>query len=285
MQTTLRQAVSQAQQQLVNTLEIEPSTARIEAISLLNHVMHQSSHAWFLAHENDALQANNHAEFQALLTHRLGGEPIAYILGVREFYGLNLKVTPDTLIPRSDTETLVEAALAKIPKHQPYNILDLGTGTGAIALAIANQHPEASVTAIDASAAAVIVARENAVALNIKNVNFALSHWFATLQNQRFDLIVSNPPYIEKNDVHLTKGDLRFEPMSALASGMDGLDDIRSIIQAAPEHLKPNGWLILEHGYNQASEVAHLLKQAGLCEVNHIYDIAGIARVSIGMRA
>src|SRR5450830_258675 len=162
MQTTLRQAVSQAQQQLVNRLEIEPSTARIEAISLLNHVMQQSSRAWFLAHENDALQANNHAEFQALLSRRLGGEPIAYILGMREFYGLKLKVTADTLIPRPDTETLVETALAKIPKHQPYKILDLGTGTGAIALAIASAHTDTLVTAVDASNAALTVAVENA---------------------------------------------------------------------------------------------------------------------------
>ncbi|BCM26087.1 peptide chain release factor N(5)-glutamine methyltransferase [Methyloradius palustris] len=283
MQPTLRQAVLQAQQQLVSTLQIEPSTARIEAIALLNHVMHQSSRAWFLAHENDALQANNHAEFQALLTRRLGGEPIAYILGMREFYGLKLKVTPDTLIPRPDTETLVETALAKIPKHQPYKILDLGTGTGAITLAIASQRPKTSVTAVDASEAALSVAIENAATLNIKNVSFLLSNWFADLQNQRFDLIVSNPPYIESNDAHLGQGDLRFEPLSALESGADGLDDIRSIIQAASEHLNPNGWLMLEHGYNQASEVAHLLHQAGFCDVSHAYDIAGIARVSIGM--
>src|SRR5450830_558171 len=284
MQPTLRQAVLQAQQQLVNKLQIEPSTARIEAIALLNHVMQQSSRAWFLAHESDALQANNHAEFQALLSRRLGGEPIAYILGMREFYGLKLKVTPDTLIPRPDTETLVEAALAKIPKQQPYSILDLGTGTGAIALAIASQHPEISVTAVDASVAALNVAIENAAALNINNVSFVLSNWFASLQGQRFDLIVSNPPYIEKDDDHLRQGDLRFEPLSALASGADGLDDIRSIIKMAPEHLNPNGWLMFEHGYNQAPEVAHLLEVAGFCEVSHAYDIAGIARVSIGMR-
>jgi len=285
MQPTLRQAVLQAQQQLVNTLQINSSTARIEAIVLLNNAMQQSSYAWFLAHENDALQANNHAEFQALLSRRLQGEPIAYILGVREFYGLNLKVTPDTLIPRPDTETLVEAALAKIPRHQPYSILDLGTGSGAIALAIASQHPDISVTAGDASTAALNVAIENAVALNIRNISFVLSNWFTGLQGQRFDLIVGNPPYIEKSDAHLTQGDLRFEPIFALASGADGLDDIRSIIQAAPEHLNPEGWLMLEHGYNQAAQVATLLKQAGFCEISHAHDIAGIARVSTGMHA
>jgi len=285
MQTTLRQAVLQAQQQLVNTLQIEPSTARIEAIALLNHVMQQSSRAWFLAHENDALQANNHAEFQALITRRLSGEPIAYIVGSREFYGLNLKVTRDTLIPRPDTETLVEAALAKIPKHQPYSILDLGTGTGAVALAIASQHPEISVIAVDASKAALDVAIDNAAALNIKNVSFLLSNWFANLRGECFDLIVSNPPYIEKEDDHLRQGDLRFEPLSALASGTDGLDDIRSIIKMAPEHLNTKGWLMLEHGYNQAHQVATLLKQAGFCEISHACDIAGIPRVSIGMRA
>jgi len=290
MQTTLRQAVLQAQQQLVHALQIEPSTARIEAISLINHVMQQPSRSWFLAHENDALQASKHAEFNALLSRRLGGEPIAYILGEREFYGLTLKVTPDTLIPRPDTETLVEAVLAKIPKHpahsapEPYKVLDLGTGTGAIALAIANEHPEISVTAVDASNAALNIAIENAATLNINNVSFVLSHWFANLGGQQFDLIMSNPPYIEKNDAHLTQGDLRFEPIAALVSGIDGLDDIRSIIKAAPEHLNAHGWLMLEHGYNQASQVAHLLKQAGFCEVIHAHDIAGITRVSIGMR-
>lgn len=284
MQPTLRQTILQAQLELANQLSIEQSTARIEAIALLNHVMGKNSRAWFLAHENDALQANNHADFRALLARRLQGEPIAYILGMREFYGLKLKVTPDTLIPRPDTETLVEAALAKIPKHQSYNILDLGTGTGAIALALASQRTEALVTAVDVSATALAIARENALTLNIKNVTFVLSNWFKDLHDQLFDLIVSNPPYIENDDAHLSQGDLRFEPLSALASGADGLDDIRSIIQAAPEHLNPNGWLMLEHGYDQAHQVSALLKQAEFCKVSHAYDIARIARISIGMR-
>jgi release factor glutamine methyltransferase len=285
MQTTLRQAVLQAQQKILNTLQIDPSTARIEAITLLSLVMPQSSHAWFLAHEYDLMEAKNHQAFQAALTRRLQGEPIAYILGLREFYGLQLKVTADTLIPRPDTETLVEAALAKIPDQQAYSLLDLGTGTGAIALAIASERPKTSVTAVDASNKALTVAIENAASLNIRNISFFLSDWFEKLNEQSFDLIVSNPPYIEKNDPHLTQGDLRFEPISALESGADGLDDIRNIIRVSPEHLIANGWLMLEHGYDQATQVASLLKAAGFVEISHVHDLAGVARVSIGMKA
>jgi release factor glutamine methyltransferase len=235
-----------------------------------------------IAHANDALRPDIHADFASLLNRRLLGEPMAYILGYREFYGLKLKTTPSTLIPRPDTETLVEAALAKISPLTAERILDLGTGTGAIALAIASSRTETQVTAVDASQAALNIAIENADNLNISNIHFMLSDWFAALEHEKFDVIVSNPPYIEKNDAHLTQGDLRFEPMSALASGEDGLDDIRKIIDDCLIYLKPQGWLMLEHGYQQALQVADLMAKIGLTHIETIKDLGSNDRVTIG---
>ena len=255
--------------------------AKHEAQYLLQHIL-KVNRAWLISHENDALQPSIHAGFQALLKRRLKGEPIAYILGYREFYGLKLKVTPDTLIPRPDTETLVEAALAKIPQNTTSKTLDLGTGTGAIALAIARHCPNAYITATDASQAALNVAIENAHQLNITNVHFILSDWFSALNDEKYDVIVSNPPYIEQDDAHLQQGDLRFEPISALASGKDGLDAIRHIIKTAPQYLNPHGWLLLEHGYNQASEVRELLAQHGFVSISSVKDFGGNERVSQG---
>ncbi|MDI1298818.1 peptide chain release factor N(5)-glutamine methyltransferase [Methylotenera sp.] len=291
--------------------------ATLEAQLLLQHVLNVNR-AWLIAHSDDALQANTLATFEALLKRRLSGEPIAYILGVREFYGLDLMVTPDTLIPRPDTETLVEAALDKInspsfPRKREsigisegqilkvdsrfrghdgaensdadlsgLSVLDLGTGTGAIALAIAKNRPQAFVTAVDASEAALEVAKKNAQNLNIPNVQFILSNWFDAFSTEKFDLIVSNPPYIEQDDAHLNQGDLRFEPMSALASGVDGLDDIRQIVSNCLVYLKPQGWLMLEHGYNQALQVADLMADAGLTNIETIKDLGNNDRVTIG---
>jgi release factor glutamine methyltransferase len=298
---------------LSQMLEISSQETKFEAQLLLQQALNVNR-AWLIAHANDALQPNTHATFEALLKRRLGGEPMAYILGSREFYGLSLLVTPDTLIPRPDTETLVEAALARIPLsestqnlsfrrksessgvEQHYNktldsdfrrndelaILDLGTGTGAIALAIAKNCPQANVIAVDASAAALEIAKKNAHHLSIDNVEFTLSNWFENLSNQRFDIIVSNPPYIADHDVHLTQGDLRFEPLSALASGTDGLDDIRQIIGDCLIYLKPQGWLMLEHGYNQAEQVADLMADAGLTNIETIKDLGNNDRVTIG---
>lgn len=255
--------------------------ATLEAQLLLQHVLHVNR-AWLIAHADDQLNSVDEANFKALVARRLAGEPIAYILGYREFYGLTLNVTPDTLIPRPDTETLVDAALSKIEVNLALSICDLGTGTGAIALAIAKNRPHAHVTAVDFSEGALAVAQENAQQLNIANVTFLQSNWLSHLNQQRFDIIVSNPPYIEAADVHLSQGDLRFEPRTALASGEDGLDDIRHIIAQAPTHLAPNGWLMLEHGYHQAPHVAHLLQQAGFDEVTHAIDLSGIQRVTLG---
>jgi release factor glutamine methyltransferase len=218
----------------------------------------------------------------ALFERRLNGEPIAYLLGKREFYGLNFKISPATLIPRPDTELLVELALQRIPPHEPYRVLDLGTGSGAIALAIAHARPATEVLASDASHTALEVARENAQRLGIANAAFVQSDWFAALSTQRFDLIVSNPPYISVGDPHLQCGDVRFEPSSALASGDDGLYDIRCIVARTQAYLQPGGWLLLEHGYTQAAQVRELLRQAGFGEVFSAPDLAGIERVSCG---
>ena len=207
---------------------------------------------------------------------------MAYILGEREFFGLDFKVTPATLIPRPETELLVELALQRIPARGHFRVLDLGAGSGAIALSIAHARPEAEVVAVDASEAALQVARANAAHLGVHNASFRQSDWFAALDGQRFDLIVSNPPYVAAGDMHLGQGDVRFEPLSALASGPDGLDDIRCIIGEAVDHLEKNAWLMLEHGYDQASAVRALLQQNGFEEVYSVKDMAGIERVSCG---
>jgi release factor glutamine methyltransferase len=267
---------------LMLALGLDATEARIEAHALLRLALGSVSRAWLLTHENDALEGKQGAAFEALLKRRLNGEPIAYILGKREFYGLEFIVTPDTLIPRPDTETLVEAALAKIPTNQTCSVLDLGTGTGAIAITIASQRPQAQVTAVDASPAALAVAQSNAQNLDVNNVQFVLSDWFTALAGQTFDVIVSNPPYVAANDPHLNQGDLRFEPVNALAAGEDGLDCIRQIISQAREHLNPQGWLMFEHGYNQAEKVAQLLKSANFDSVSSVADLSGILRVTLG---
>jgi release factor glutamine methyltransferase len=276
---TIEAALLDAQTSLAKL--VDTNEAKLDAQLLLQHVLNVNR-AWLISHQHDALPSSIHETYRALINRRMKGEPIAYILGTREFYGLNLKVTPATLIPRPDTETLVEAALARIPLQKNLTICDLGTGSGAIALAIAKHRPQAFVLALDASQTALDIAIENAQSLKIANIKFILSNWFSCIKDQKFDVIVSNPPYIESNDIHLNQGDLRFEPTSALASGQDGLDDIRSIINQAPQHLHPHGWLLLEHGYNQAEPVAALLKQSGFCRISHLQDLAGIHRVTLG---
>lgn len=281
MTQTVRNTWVAAQQRLIQQLTLEASDAKFEAQLLLQNTLNVNR-AWLLAHELDILPSKASTDFEALLTRRLLGEPVAYILGSREFYGLNLTVTPDTLIPRPDTETLVEAALEKTPADTSCSILDLGTGTGAVALAIAKHRPQAQVMAIDASKAALRIAEHNAKQLGLAHVRFTLSHWFSAVESDRFNLIVSNPPYIEQHDPHLSQGDLRFEPISALASGTDGLDDIREIIAHSLIHLLPQGWLMLEHGYNQAELVADLMAENGLIEIKTIQDLGGNDRVTIG---
>ena len=278
---SIRSALLQAQAQLNVAQQLDAIDARYESQLLLQHVL-KVNRAWLIAHENDNLAADIQHEFNTLIQRRIGGEPIAYILGKREFYGLNLAVTPATLIPRPDTEILVDIALGKIPANQAAQVLDLGTGTGAIALAIAQQRPQAQVTGVDASKTALEVAISNSQQLHIPNTHFALSDWFDDLNDTRFDVIVSNPPYIAEADAHLQQGDLRFEPISALASGADGLNDIRQIIDDCLIYLKPQGWLMFEHGYNQAEPVRELMAQAGLVTIETFKDFGGNDRVTIG---
>ena len=282
MQRAIRDILQEDAARLDTTLDLGATTARIEAQCLLQHVLNVPR-SFLLAHAEQVLNATQQATYDSLLQRRLLGEPVAHILGEREFFGLNFKVTPDTLIPRPETELLVELALQRMPAHGPYRVLDLGTGSGAIALSIAQNRPDAEVVAVDASEAALQVARGNARHLGIANVTMLYSNWFSALPGQRYDIIVSNPPYVAAGDVHLSRGDVRFEPLSALASGADGLDDIRRIIAGAGAFLKQGAWLLLEHGYDQADKVRTLLAQSGFAEVFSAKDMSGIERVSGGM--
>jgi len=216
-----------------------------------------------------------------LVGRRIGGEPIAYIVGQREFFGLPFRVTPAVLIPRPDTELIVELALERLPAQA--RMLDMGTGSGAIAVAVAHTRPDAQVTALDVSEDALAVARSNAEA-NGARVRFVRSDWFAALAGESFELVVSNPPYIASGDEHLAQGDLRFEPVDALTDHEDGLSDLRTIVAGAAAHLAPGGWLLLEHGYDQAEAVRALLADAGYLEAQSWRDLAGIERVSGGRR-
>ena len=225
-------------------------------------------------------------EFQEMAGRRLSGEPVAYILGYREFYSRQFKVTPDVLIPRPETEQLVDLALEYLPAGASVEVLDLGTGSGIVAITLACEAGNARVTAIDASAAALAVARENAAHLaSPESVHFMQSDWFTALNGRRFGLIVGNPPYIAQGDTHLAQGDLRFEPAAALASGPAGLDAIRQITAEAPRHLAAGAWLLLEHGYDQGPACRDLLAASGLMEVQTWRDLAGLERISGGRAA
>ena len=254
--------------------------ARREAQILFGHAM-GVSRAWLSAHRDDAADPSAADAFCELVRRRQAGEPVAYLVGKREFYGLEFRVTPHVLIPRADTETLVEAALEKLVEGARSDVLDLGTGSGCIAITIAHVRPEARVTAVDVSAAALIVARENTASIGV-NAEFVQGAWFEQLAGRRFDLIVSNPPYVATGDPHLDQGDLRFEPAMALASGDDGLADIRIIVAGAPAYLREGGWLLFEHGYKQADACRDLLINAGFGEVISRADIAGLPRVAGG---
>lgn len=274
------QLLSDATQHIAEALDLPPREARLEARVLAAHAWHVAA-AWLIAHDTDPVSADHAAEFETLLSRRLQGVPIAYLVGLREFYGRPFEVSPDVLIPRPDTELLVERALAALPPDQPVDILDLGTGSGCIAITLALECPNAHVTAVDRSPAALAVARRNAECLSAR-VTFMESSWFAALGDQRFDLIVSNPPYIPSQDPHLARGDVRFEPLAALASGPDGLDDLRHLIQAARDYLKPGASLLLEHGYDQSEAVLALLRACGIPHVQSWADLSGTLRVSGG---
>jgi len=253
----------------------------VDAQWLLAHALGRDR-SWLYAHGESGLDVATCDRFAALVDRRAHGEPVAYLTARRGFWTFELQVTPDTLIPRPETESLVERALALLPQDRALRIADLGTGTGAIALALALERRRADVLATDASQAALAVARRNAEALGVSNVRFAQGSWHAALGEGRFDLIASNPPYIAAGDAHLAVGDLRFEPPSALASGDDGLDAIREIVSGAPTHLEADGWLLLEHGVDQGASVRVLLQQAGFADVITSRDLEGRERVSSG---
>ena len=255
----------------------------VDAETLLAHALGEGR-SWLFAHADDVLPSDARTRFDALLRRRIAGEPVAYLTGRRGFWTLDLDVTPATLVPRPETELLVELALTRIPPARPARIADLGTGSGAIALAIARERPQSRVVATDASLSALDVARRNAARHHIANVEFRCGNWFAPLAGDNFDLIASNPPYIADGDPHLSEGDLRFEPDAALSSGVDGLDAIRTIIAAAPTHLDAAGWLLLEHGWDQGDAVRALLHAAGFSDVETMRDLEGRDRVSGGRR-
>ena len=250
---------------------------------LLQHVLNVS-HAILLPMRTRNSPRNKRDTLQLVVGRRFHGEPVAYLTGKREFYSLDFKVTPAVLIPRPETELLVDLALERIPVDRPCKVLDLGTGSGAIAMTIARHRPLAHIIAVDASANAVAIARINAEQLNTDNVRIMQGDWFDGLAEERFDLIVSNPPYIADGDPHLTQGDLRFEPSTALTAGGDGLDCIRFIIASASSHLVEGGGLLLEHGYDQADVCGQLLNKADFGGVFSCPDLAGIMRVSGGRR-
>ena len=258
--------------------------APVDANALLAHVLGKDR-AWLVAHATERLPQKEIAEFFASAKKRRDGHPIAYLTGTREFYSLTLQVTPDVLIPRPETETLVEAALAHVANDAATRVLDLGTGAGAIALAIARERPRAEVMAIDVSDAALAVATANAQRLGIGNVRFAQSNWYAGLDETRFHVIVANPPYIAADDPHLREGDLRFEPRAALTPGGDGLDALRAIIAGAPDHLADSAALLVEHGYDQADAVHALFAQHGFVDIEARRDLAGHWRIVIGRSA
>ncbi|KIH85283.1 peptide chain release factor N(5)-glutamine methyltransferase [Pseudomonas batumici] len=266
---------------LLRTAELPDSpTARLDAELLLAAALGKSRsylHTWpEKIVSSEAAQA-----FAEFLQRRRGGEPVAYILGQQGFWKLDLEVAPHTLIPRPDTELLVEAALELLPQA-PASVLDLGTGSGAIALALASERPSWRVTAVDRVPEAVALAERNRQRLGLDNAAVLSSHWFSALEGRRFQLIISNPPYIASTDPHLAQGDVRFEPASALVAGTDGLDDLRLIIAQAPAHLEADGWLMLEHGYDQAEAVRELLSAQGFSEVHSRTDLGGHQRISLG---
>lgn len=258
------------QEALLLSTQLQSETARLDVECLLCHSIDCDS-TYLRTWPERILTSEQYEHFQMLLARRIKGEPIAHICGIRSFWTLDLIVTPDTLIPRPDTEVLVETILnLDLPKQA--NILDLGTGTGAIALALASERPDWKVSATDFRTEVVSLAQRNADRYQITNVEIFQSDWFSDIPESRFDLIVSNPPYIDPEDKHLAEGDVRFEPLSALTAGNKGLDDIEHIIDQAPKFLHQYGWLVLEHGYDQAHATQALFKQAGYCNIETVQD-------------
>ena len=277
MRASIKEGLQTASAELIP----HSDTPALEAEILLMSVLEKPRsylHAW----PEKTLNNTEMEKYEQCINQRIAGEPIAHITGEKEFWSLPLRITPDVLIPRPETELLVEVALRYIPEHTRLEIADLGTGSGAIAIALASERPYCRITATDKSAKALELARQNARKLELENIRFIISDWCAELKDQTYDMIVSNPPYIAENDPHLNQGDLPREPRLALTSGADGLDDIRVIIDEARQSLKPGGRLIIEHGYDQEAAVKQLLASAGYINITCHYDPAGLPRVSTG---
>ncbi len=273
--------IKTALQTAIDVLVSSSDSPALDAEVLLSHIL-EKPRSYFRAWPERTLTADQTQAYAQLIDRRVCGEPIAHILGRREFWSLDFEVTPATLIPRPETERLVECALEHIPENASLRIADLGTGTGAIALSIARERPHCSITATDQSLDALTVAERNAERLKLGNVGFRHGDWYDALGDEHFDLIVSNPPYIRSDDPHLKRGDVRFDPVTALTAGSDGLDSLRSVVAGAAAHLRPKGWLLVEHGYDQAEAVAGLFEQAGFAAIRGIRDLGGQPRVTCG---
>ena len=269
------QLLRSATEQLLNLTD----SPRLDAEVLLAHSL-QKNRTWLVTWPDKDLPESDINQFNALLQRRISGEPVAHITGTREFWSLPLSVTADTLIPRPDTELMIEKILDIYPASSDITLADLGTGSGAIALALASERPHWKILATDQSASALEIAKKNALNLDLDNITFKLGNWFEPLGNDVFDVIVSNPPYIPQADPHLTQGDARFDPITALASGDDGLDDIRMITAQARNHLKTHGRLFIEHGYDQKSEMLDIFTKNGFIEIQQVHDIANNPRIT-----
>lgn len=274
-------SISDALTTAIMQLEHTSTSARIDAEVLLCHVLRCNT-AHLAAWPEKKLTAEQTQSFHQLITSRKSGTPVAYLTGKREFWSLELDVTPATLIPRPETETLVEFVLEQFDNQKTIQLVDLGTGCGTIALAVASERPGWKITATDISQDALAVARQNADKHQIRNIEFCTSHWFDALKAQSFDIIISNPPYVAEADPHLSTGDVRFEPASALASGVTGMDDIEAIICEAFQYLKNNGCLILEHGYDQKKQVFECFKAAGFKAIIQKSDPSNQPRMTTG---
>jgi len=274
---TLNDAIVAATAQLKNS----SPTPALDAQVLLAHSLGHDR-TYIIAHARNELDPGTQKRFEQLVAKRLDGTPVAYLTGQQEFWSLPITVTVDTLIPRPETELLVELALENIPGEKEFLVADIGTGSGAIAIAIASERKNSKVIASDSSAKAIEVAKRNASRLELDNVEFIKGTTFDPLANKKFNLIVSNPPYVPENDPHLSRGDIRFEPRSALAAGHDGLAVIKQIVEQAKDYLVPQGWLMIEHGYDQESAVEKLFERAGFEEIECYRDLAGQPRVTIG---
>lgn len=277
---TVAELLRVATERIASAMRVDNREARLDAQLLIAHAL-RVDRVWLIAHDRDPLTPRQVEVIEDLINQRANGVPVAQILGEREFYGRAFKITPAVLIPRADTELLVEAALARM--HPRARILDLGVGSGCIAISLALEAPQATVVAADASLAALAVAQDNARRLGA-NVLFSHSNWFSALAGERFDLIVSNPPYIAADDPHLQRGDLRFEPRDALAAGNDGLDALRHIVNGAPDHLLAGGCLLVEHGWNQGPACRELFASHGFDDISTLTDLASHERVTLGWR-